>query len=358
MAFASRLLMRTAAQILGAQQAAWAQAMQAEVASVGSEREALAFAWGCLCAALGHALMAARAGLVQVHNAGVLSCSAAVLLGCVFMHSAGAPGHYVWMNLVSLAFAVATFRLLPLRRLQADEPLRAKLSFAMGALLLIAGLGQASTGASAWHRLGSVPLNLPWLLLPALLVASDVRSPSAARPWALGGLLMACGALTLLADTLLLGLFTVVLTVRAWHRRSGALALLAGMSCTMAVHLGQGWQAPEALAFVDRVLQSGFEQHLAIGLALLLLQVLPLWPALRHRQARVHGLVWGLLVALSLPGWLPSPLVGFGGSFILAYLMSLALLAGDTAERAATSPSPAAARRRRDPPTWPRSGLT
>jgi hypothetical protein len=332
--------------------------MQAEVAAVDNDREAMAFAWGCLCAATGHALIAARAGLAQVHNAGVLACSAAVLLGCVFMHSADAPGHYVWMNLLSLALAVATFRLLPRWRLQRDELLRSKLSFAMGALLLIASLGHASTGASAWLRVGPVQLNLAWLLLPALLVASDVHPESTARPWAMGGLLMAFGALALLADVWLAGLVAAVLSVRAWNRRSGALALLAMATWATALHLGQGWQAPEALPFVDLVLRSGFEQSPAMGLALALLQVLPLWPALRHRQARLHGFVWGLLVALSLPGWLPSPLVGFGGSFIVAYLLSLALLSGDTAELPAAGPLPAAVRHRRHPPTWPRSGLT
>jgi hypothetical protein len=358
LALASRLLMHAAVRLLGPQQAAWARAMRAELPSAGSEREALAFAWGCFCAALGHALVAARAGFAQVQNAGVLSCSAAVLLGCVFMHSAGAPGHYVPMNLLSLAFAVATFRLLPRWRLQADELLRARLSFAMGALLLIAGLGQAFADASAWLRLGPVPVNLAWLLLPALLVAADVRSQSSARLWAMGGVLMACGALALLGDAMLMGLAAAVLGVRAWHCRSGALALLALATSAIAVPLGQAWQAPEALAFVDKVLQSGLEQSLVLGLALGLLQVLPLWPALCDRQARLHGLVWGLLVTLSLPGWLPSPLVGFGGSCIAAYLLSLALIAGDPAARPIANPLPSSDRRRRDPPTWPRSGLT
>ncbi len=322
--------MRAAVRLLGTRQAAWGHAMQAEVASVGSQREALTFAWGCLCAALGHALMAACARAAQAHNTGVLTCSAAVLMGCVFMHSAGAPSHYLGMNLLSLAFAVATFRTLPRWRLQTDELLRAKLSFAMGALLLIAGLGHTSMGASAWLRVGPVAMNLLWLLLPALLVASDVRSQSSARPWATGGLLMASCALALLADAVLTGLTAAVLSVLACNRRSGALALLALATWATAAHLGQAWKAPEVLTFVDKVLQSGFEQNLAIGLGLALLQVLPLWPALRHRRARVHGLIWGLLVALSLPGWLPSPLVGFGGSFIFAYLLSLAMLANDT----------------------------
>lgn len=355
---ASRLLMHAAVRLLGARQSAWARAMQAEMASAGCEREALAFAWGCLCAAMGHALPAARAGCGQVHNAGALACSAAVLLGCVFMHSAGAPGHYVAMNLLSLAFALATFRLLPRRRLQADERLRGQLSFAVGALMLVAGLGQVLAGAAAWLRLGPVPFNLSWLLLPALLVASDLRPASRARPWATAGLVMAVGALVLQADALLTGLAAAVLSVLACRRRTLALALLASASWASAAHLAQAWRAPEALAFVDKVLQGGFERNLALGLALVLLQVLPLWTSWRHRQARVHGLVWGLVVALSLPGWLPSPLVGFGGSFILAYLLSLALVAGDSAERPAASPRPTEARRRRAPPTWPRSGLT
>jgi hypothetical protein len=112
--------------------------------AAGSEREALSLAWGCLWAALDHAFAAARGGLVQGQNAGVLSCARAVLAGCAFMHSAGAPGHCVWMNLLSLVLAVTTFYLLPRRRLQADEGLRAKLGFTLGGHC-------CSALAWAWH---------------------------------------------------------------------------------------------------------------------------------------------------------------------------------------------------------------
>jgi apolipoprotein N-acyltransferase len=169
---------------------------------------------------------------------------------------------------------------------------------------------------------------------------------------------MACGALTLMGDAVLMGLVAAVISLRAGQRRDGALVLLALATWAMAAHLGQGWPTPQAMAFVDRVLQSGLEHSLVIGLALALLQMLLLWPALRHRQARLHGLVWGLLVALSLPGWLPSPLVGFGGSFIFAYLLSLALVSGNAVERLAPGSRLAAARSRRRPRSWPRSGLT
>lgn len=355
---ARRLLMFMVRRLLGAQQSAWARAMQAEVAAAGSEREALAFAWGCLCAALVHALAAARGGLTQVHNAGLLSCALAVLAGCSFMHSAGAPPHYVWMNLLSLVLAVATFNLLPRRRLQADEGLRAKLAFALGALLLVAGVGLAHREASAWLQIGPVTLNLPWMLVPALLLASDVHPRSAARPWAVGGLLMACSTLALQEDPLLLGLVATVLALRAGRRRDIASALLALAVSAIAIYVVPSWQAPQALAFVDQVVHRGFAQSEAVGLGLVLVQALPLWPALRHRQAREHGLVWGLLVALSLPGWLPSPLLGFAGSFILGYVLSLVVLGSNTRRHASAAPLSAAAVDGRAHVTWRRSGLT
>ena len=356
--FARRLLMLMVRRLLGTQQSDWAHAMQAEVAAAGSEREALSFAWGCLWAALHHSFAGARGGSAQVHNVGVLSCAVSVLAGCAFMRSAGAPGHYVWMNLLSLVFAVATFYLLPHRRLQADEGLRAKLAFALGALLLIAGVGQAHTGASAWLQIGPVTLNLPWLLLPALLLASDVQPQSVARSWAVGGILMACSTLVLQADPVLLGLVAAVLGVRAWRQRHIALALLALAASAMAAYVTPSWQAPQALAFVDQFVHRGFSQSGLMGLGLVLVQMMPLWPALQHRPARQHGLIWGLIVVLSLPGWLPSPLVGFTGSFIVGYVLSLMVLGNDTQMHPGAGHSPAAAPDRQTPPTWRRSGLT
>jgi hypothetical protein len=358
LALARRLLMLMVRRLLGTQQSDWAHAMQAEMAAAGSEREALSFAWGCLWAALGHSFTSARGGLAQVHNVGVISCAVAVLAGCAFMHSAGAPGHYVWTNLLSLVFAVATFYLLPHRRLRSDEGLRAKLAFALGALLLIAGAGLAHTGASEWLRIGPVTLNLSWLLLPALLLASDVQPQCAARLWAAGGLLMACSTLALQADPVLLGLVAVVLAVRAWRQRDIASALLALVASAMAAYVAPSWQAPQALAFVDQVIHRGFDQSELVGLGLLVTQMMPLWLTLQHRQARQHCLVWGLLVTLSLPGWLPSPLVGFAGSFIVGYVLSLMVLGNDTNVHPGAGHSPAAAPDRQAPPTWHRSGLT
>lgn len=349
-AWAGRLLMRACARLLAGPQAGWAGAMQAEVEAIraieavsgqGDGREALAFAWGCFCAALGHALahvlvnalVKVEARSVSPAAAGVLACTAAVLLGCLFMHLAGAPGHYVGMNLGSLAIAVLTFALLPRPRLQQEALLRGRLAAALGACLLAAGLGGAGAGASPWLQLGPVTVHLVWLLLPALLMASDVGPQAVAQRWAWGGLLMTLGALVLQADAPLAGLVAAFLALRAWRQRSGALAGLAGLAAAVALHAVSRWSAADAVPFVDRVLQQGFDQHPAAGLVLALALLLPLAAAWRQRQAREFGGFWGLWVAMSLPGWLPSPLVGFGGSFIVGHLLSLALLPGQSGGR-------------------------
>lgn len=331
--------------------------MQAEVAAIGDEAEALDYAWGCFRAACGHVIGLACQRLAAVHTAAVMASSVAVLLGCGFMHAAGAPDGYVWMNLLSLVFGLATFRLLPRRRLQREPALRAKLCFAMGALLLGASLRMDPNGASAWMQLGPVRLNLLWLLLPALVIASDIDvwpgAPRGAQRWAVGGLLMALLAVALLADAALALVLAGILGLRAWRRGSrlcAALGLLSLAALAVALRAGPGWPEAGTAPFVDRVVQQGFEQHPAIGLGLGLALLAPLWPALRCHAAREHGLLWALLLALSLVGWLPSALVGFGGSFICGHLLSLALLPGD-------SPWPASGgrwpQRRRRPPALP-----
>lgn len=364
-AWAARLLMRACARLLAGPQAHWARAMQAEVEALsalsatsatsangeaGDEHAALAYAWGCLRAALGHALgralaqtlVPALARLAQPATAGVLAGTAAVLLGCLFMWHAGAPGAYVVMNLLSLALAAATFGLLPRRRLQQDGLLRGRLAAALGGgLLLPSLLGAGLGGASPWLHIGPVGVQLTWLLLPALLVASDVGPQAEARRWAGCGLLIALGALALQAEAPLAGLVAAFFALRAWRQRSRAAAGLALLAGAVAWQAAPRWSAADTLPFVDQVLQQGYAQHLAAGLGLTLALLLPFAPALLQRQARESGALWGLWLLLSLPGWLPSPLVGFGGSFIVGHLLSLALLpSGCTDEGGPAPPIP------------------
>jgi hypothetical protein len=357
LALVSHWMMRAVAWLLRGEQASWARAMRAEVAAIADEREAFLFAWGCLCAACAQAFCSALARITQPQTFGVIGCMAAVLMGCLLMNDAGAPRHYVGTNALSLALALATFWLLPRQRLQQDGLLRAQAVLVIGALLLVACLGQATTGAAGWLRVGPLGVNMVWLLLPALLMAFDPGSPPAQQRWGWPGLLMAFGALALQADAVMAGLAATFFVLRGCLRRSLRQALPALLPLAIALHAAPGWQAPDALPFVDQVLQRGFEQHPAMGLALTVVLTLPLGHALLHRRTREHGCLWALLVALSLPGWLPSPLVGFGGSLIVGHLLSLALLPGDSTGPGTTRSGRKPVSHPATPRPMPRSGL-
>jgi hypothetical protein len=86
--------------------------------------------------------------------------------------------------------------------------------------------------------------------------------------------------------------------------------------------------------YVDQVLHSSFEVHALAGLAVLIglaLLVLPALVGVRHDLSSRHvhlvfGALWVSAVAAAALGNYPTPVVGYGGSFILGYFLSLAAL--------------------------------
>ena len=90
-----------------------------------------------------------------------------------------------------------------------------------------------------------------------------------------------------------------------------------------------------AMPFVDRVLMTSFDVHLAAGIAVISGSLILLMPAVIGRRedqsaATIHA-VFGAgvvrVIAAAALGNYPTPLVGYGGSAILGYLLcSVALL--------------------------------
>ena len=86
-----------------------------------------------------------------------------------------------------------------------------------------------------------------------------------------------------------------------------------------------------AVPYVDRVLFTAFDVHPVAGAAVLIGALILLVPALAGRLGDaangpaylVFGTIWlGCVVAAALGNY-PTPLVGYGGSAILGYLLSL-----------------------------------
>ncbi len=382
----ARWLMRACLALMPRAQAPWARAMAAELDEIGTAGAACSFALGCLALALKLRLFstwqsaAASAKrmtgafayrglggtlLKQVHEAsaarlGAASACLAVLMGGVFMVMEGAPKAWPWMNGVSLAFALASLALLPKQGLQTDLRLRERLSLLLGGLLLASCALEAREGLNGrWLQLGPVSVQLVWLLVPSLLLLSNRRAgqAQASRPLcSVLGLLLAIAALWAQTEPMWLLLMGLLLLLRSAQRsepQAGhqAEALLACLALLAAGWSSQHWQMPSSQAFVDQVLLQAWShspQPLLTGLMLaaLMLLVLPGW---RHRHAREHSLLWAGLLLLSLPGFLPTPLLGMGGSAILGYVLSLAAVSGPEPSPLAPSKPAHPSRHRREP---------
>jgi hypothetical protein len=130
------------------------------------------------------------------------------------------------------------------------------------------------------------------------------------------------------------GIMAATLALLALYRqeRQVVLALtVAGVS--FAVTLLRPDSLP-AVPYVDQILYTSFEVHPLAGIAVLggaLLLIVPalagFWMDSTNRAAHaVFGLVWlGMVVAAALGNY-PTPVVGYGGSAILGYALSLSFM--------------------------------
>lgn len=141
-------------------------------------------------------------------------------------------------------------------------------------------------------------------------------------------------AMAMQPDRAMAGMLAAGLAVLATMRRDrfvlGAFcASVAGFAATL-VHP----DTLPAVPFVDRILYSSFEAHALAGAAvwggsvLLLVPALVGWygdPANRATHA-TFGALWLAAIVAAALGNYPTPLVGYGGSAIIGYALSLLAL--------------------------------
>jgi len=245
------------------------------------------------------------------------------------MAAAGAPARYLIINLAALVVGAAIWlgtgpRLISRWRGGAVLALTAP-------LVATALFGVAVDGASRWVDVGPLSLQVSLIVLPALIVLY-ARSGDAIGT---AGILIAAVALAVqpdraMAGVLVAGVGTIVFTQ---HSRLAALALAGAV-----IGLGVTMLRPDALPavpFVDRILYSAFDVHLLAGVAvvagcfvLLTPAVGALLPVPERPVLFAFGASWAALIAAAAIGNYPTPLVGYGGSAVLGYLLSVALLTG------------------------------
>lgn len=261
---------------------------------------------------------------------GVACAVAATLLGCAYMVMGKAPMAYPAVNLAALLIGLLVFASL------------AKVRFSVerrgGPLLIAAGLALVATalfgvqveGIARWIRLGPLVVQPGLILLPPMVVAFYRRSSPAAAL----GMIAAAAAFAIQPDRAMAGALAAG-TVALLAARRDATAILAALASIagFVVTLLRPDPSP-ALPFVDQIVYSAFDVHVLAGAAVLAGLALLVLPALAGARfgpevraaALVFGATWAAVIVAAVLGNYPTPVVGYSGSAVLGYVLSLAML--------------------------------
>ena len=277
-------------------------------------------------------------------TAGIACALAATLLGLFYLFVAGAPLRYSVVNAAAFLLGFVALRGLSASGVAAGRHCGALL-VALGAALLVTALaGSSADGAARWIWIGPLSVQLSLVLLPAMVVAF-ARNPDGLGSLGIG---IAAAALAFQPDRAMAGVLALGLAVLAAARPGRAsIAALAIALAAFAITLVRPDSLP-AVPFVDEILFTSFDVHPLAGLAVLLGVLLLLVPAFAARRAdpalMVFGAIWLGCIAAAALGNYPTPVVGYGGSAILGYLLSLVWLPDTAGARAGDQLSPVAGR--------------
>lgn len=333
-------ILRLAQRILPPSLRGWGEAAASEAEGLERPREAVAFALGCLGWAAREAIVFHFSKLDQPEDstmpinhplrgprAAALCCGlAATALGLAYLAMAGAPATYLMINLGALVLGLLALGFLVLAERADLAP--GAINLLLGAsLLAVSQFGVSADGVTRWLALGALTVQPSLMILPVMLVtfarSRDVLSMT--------GLILAALALSLQPDRAMAGALAAGALALAVTRSDRlVLAVATAAVVGLAVTLIRSDPSP-AVPFVDRILYSAFDLHPLAGLAVTLGSALLVVPALLLFRAEpgdrpgyaVFGAIWAAVVLAAALGNYPTPLVGYGGSAIVGYLLSL-----------------------------------
>jgi hypothetical protein len=334
----------------------WGWAVRCETAGIPDDTKALLFALDSLCGLLRRAVashllhhpFATPIGDGAFHSGGSITMNildaltrrprvlgiacaiGAVALGLAYMMIAGAPDRYLAVNTGALVIGLTMLVLLRRAQITGRQWTGGAIAAMAGALLATALSGDKVDGAARWVSVGGLSIQPSLILLPVMLVAFSRTRDALATT----GIIAAVAAMALQPDRAMAGMLTLGLAVLTMMRRDryvlvASAASVAGFAATLA----RADTLPAA-PYVDQILYSSFDVHAAAGMAVLGGSALLLVPAIvgwvRDPGARAtyaaFGAVWFAAVMAAALGNYPTPIVGYGGSAIIGYALSLLAL--------------------------------
>ena len=264
----------------------------------------------------------------DARNVGMTAAIAAVVLGLVYMTLAGAPARLLLINAAALGMGLV---LLVLAKLLAPAAaLRSPLLIASSLLLLGTALGGvASEGASRWLSIGGLAVQPGLILVPILVTAFAAR----ADQWSVAAVTIAVLAIALQPDRgvaamLLAGAAVVAVRTPEPKQLAVGLVALAGSVAALLQPDTLG-----AMPYVDQILYTSFGVSpfagLAVwaGIAVMVVPAFIMWQTGPAASVAAFAALWAAAILAAAVGNYPTPLVGYGASAIIGYLLGLAPLA-------------------------------
>lgn len=314
----------------------WAEAVRAEAAAITDDGEALRFAAGAasglaltfIKARLSNAVGRARDGLGP-RLVAALAAIAAVMVGVIHLYVADASASMIIVNIASLGvglalLAAAVWQGLPDRG-------RAIAPIMMAGLLVLTNVfGVSSHGVVRWVAAGPLMVQSSLILLPALLMMFARKVTAAGT----AALLVAAAAMAMQPDRAMAGAMFAGMAMLWLLCRNRQVALVLGASALgFATTLVRADSLPP-VRFTEGVFTQTWQVHPLLGIAVASGGALLLLPAAAFstpsrdaaRQCAVFGAIWLAIILAAVIGNHPTPLVGYGGSAIIGYLLSACML--------------------------------
>ncbi|WP_156839461.1 hypothetical protein [Novosphingobium aquimarinum] len=269
--------------------------------------------------------------------AAIVCGATATGLGLAWMAAAGAPTRMLAVNAAALAIGLMLLPALD-ALLGERSRLRGIALLAMaGILCATAFLGTPVEGATRWISVGSLVIQPGMIVLP-LLVCAQARRPDRTTTAAL---LLAVTATALQPDRALAGMalagIAAIALIKTERTTYGLLAVAGvAFAITMLFPDRQG-----AMPYVDQILRTAFDVDLLAGAAVWAGSAILLVPACVAMRAKTEtravacafAAVWAAAILAALLGNYPTPLVGYSGSAVLGYVLSLSQFPGRKASR-------------------------
>lgn len=337
----ARLLVRFAAALLPSPMRQWGQAMRHELEAIDAGDSPVRYAFGCVIgairAAAGFHFAPPETGEGNMESGGWSSVRAPVVagvcaaiatgLGIVYLMLADAPVRYPIMNLAALAIGFACVGVSATLARRYRVPDAAVVLVAAVAILATAMLGKSADGATRWVSLAGIFIQ-PSLILVPVLAMRFARTRSIAATLGIG---IAATALALQPDRAMTGALALAMVALLALRRERNAAIAAAVA---AGAFGVAMLRPDrqpAMPHVDQILYTAFDAHALAGVAVvtgacvMLVPAMAGWAGDRANRAShaVFGAMWLAIIAAAALGNYPTPLVGYGGSAIIGYVLCL-----------------------------------